>query len=131
MGGKTGGEEFPSEAELMQVHILADSRAKVNPSEVLVEDQSTNTLENLINVCNRFLDNSEYNKLHDLPLHVVGTDYHIGRIRLLMEIFDIPYNQVFSAESVTRYIAQRYGDTEKLNELDGRLNINPRIDEYW
>lgn len=129
MGGKTGGDEYPSEAEFIQEYITADPRAEINPADVLTEDQSTNTLENLINVCNQYLDSPDHPELKDLPIHVIGSDYHIGRIQLLMELFDIPFNHAFSAESVTRFVAQRYGDLEKLNELDDRLNINTRIDE--
>lgn len=130
MGGKTGGEEYPSEAEMIREYIVSDPRSEVAEENILSEDQSTNTLENLINVCNQYLDSSEYPELKDLPIHVVGSDYHIGRIQLLMELFDIPFNHAFSAESVTRFVAQRYGDVEKLNELDNRLNINTRIDDH-
>jgi len=128
MGGKTGGTDYPSEAEFIREYITADNRSEISPTDILIEDQSTNTLENLINVCNQYLDSSDHPELKDLPVHVVGSDYHIGRIQLLMELFDIPFNHAFSAESVTRFVAQRYGDIDKLNELDNRLNINTRID---
>ncbi len=130
MGGKTGGPDFPSEAEFIREYIISDPRAEIQTEDVLTEDQSTNTLENLINVCNQYLDSPDHPELKDLPVHVIGSDYHIGRIQLLMELFDIPFNHAFSAESVTRFVAQRYGDVEKLNELDNRLNINTRIDEH-
>ncbi len=130
MGGKTGGNEYPSEAEFIREYITSDPRSEIPQTDVLAEDQSTNTLENLINVCNQYLDSPDHPELKDLPVHVVGSDYHIGRIQLLMELFDIPFKHAFSAESVSRFVAQRYGDTEKLNELDNRLNINTRIDDH-
>lgn len=128
MGGKTGGSNKASEAELIQTRITDQTDLQLIKDRIRIEVESTNTLENLINICNLYLDAPE-NPYHGLPIHVVGSDYHIARIQLLMELFNIPFDDAFSAESVTRYVAEKYNDKDKLDELDQRLNSNTRVDE--
>lgn len=119
MGGKTGGEVYKSESDLILEYL---QKFGVPKSAIKLENSSTNTLENLVNVLNQHVDNGGKYK----ELGILGTNYHLSRIRLLMQLFKIDYKTAFSAEEVLRYVARENDtwDNPKLLELERRLDMN-------
>lgn len=100
MGGRTGGEAYQSESELI-AKILHEEYG-VPLEAIKLEGRSTNTLENLVNLLNEYLDkNSEYK-----DVGILSANFHLPRTKLLMQLLDIPYGHAFSAEEVTRYAAR-------------------------
>lgn len=123
MGGRTGGEVFQSEAELIAKLL----REQYNvPSEVIkLEGQSTNTLENIVNLLNDYIDIEEKYK----NIGMLTSNFHLPRVRLLIELFGIPYKHAFSAEEVVRYVAREGKEWEKwdqgkLLEIERRLDMS-------
>jgi len=117
LGGKTGGEQYRSEAELIGEYITEQNV----PDHVLrLETASRNTIENIVNFLNQ-----EYP--HDNPnvrIGILGGHHHIGRVLLLMQVFHIPFVAAFSAEEVMRSVAYETHDVELLAEMERRLDIN-------
>jgi uncharacterized SAM-binding protein YcdF (DUF218 family) len=127
MGGKTGGENYSSEAELITKAIEEQG---VPASAIKREDRSTNTLENTVNVLNDYLD-AEGQQIKDLG--ILTANYHLQRTRMLMEMFEINYKTAFSAEEVMRFAAMQGQDAgdwdhDKLLEIERRLNLNENIE---
>lgn len=126
MGGRTGGGQYGSEAELISKYL---QEFGVPKDRIRLEDRSTNTLENITNALNAYLDKD---KEQYQNLGILGTNYHISRIRLLMEMFGIDYKTVFSAEEVLRYVARfdvegrekEVWDQKALAEFERRLDMN-------
>lgn len=120
MGGRTGGENYLSEAELIGQELIEEYG--IPESVIKKEVRSTNTLENLVNVLNDYLDkDSQYKNLG-----ILTSNYHSSRTRLLMELFGIPYKTAFSAEEVLRYVAREGEDWDhqKLLEIEHMLDMN-------
>lgn len=127
MGGRTGGPAFKSEAELIGERIVARG---VPRNTVQLEQSSTNTLENLVNVLNLYIDNPEIaNKYRNLG--ILAQHYHLPRVRLLMDLFEIPYVTAFSSEKVARFAAIARGDQEEADEIDKRLDTNEDSKLRW
>lgn len=120
MGGKTGGEEYKSEAELISWYL---QKYGVPKDAIKLENRSTNTLENLVNVLNDYLDKDQ-GSYKDVG--VLSANYHLPRIRLLMQLFHISYKNAFSAEEVVRYVAREgeKWDSATLLEIERRLDID-------
>ncbi|MBI1982184.1 MAG: YdcF family protein [Candidatus Levybacteria bacterium] len=120
MGGKTGGEMYKSEADLISDYL---EKFGVPKQAIKRENRSTNTLENLVNVLNDYLDKDQS---HHKDIGVLGANYHLPRIRLLMQLFHIPYKDAFSAEEVVRFVAREgeEWDNATLLELERRLDID-------
>lgn len=119
MGGRTGGAEYSSEADLIAKTIEGHGV----PSEAIKrEDRSANTLENLVNVLNDYLDKDPQGK----NLGILTANYHLPRTQMLMELFGIPYKTAFSAEEVLRYVARekKEWDEQKLLEIERLLDMN-------
>lgn len=94
MGGKTGGEAYASEAELIRDRLVESGV----PSEVIkLEQSSTNTLENIVNFMDLYLGEDP-----DREFDLLGTIYHIDRIELLMDLFGISWSQSFASHDVIR-----------------------------
>lgn len=103
-GGKTMGEDLPSEAELMRDYIAHKSQTELNRktkkeeltleeakkelqkrlNKIKLEDKATNTIENLANVIN-MMDSAD-KKYRDLSL--LSNDFHVERIKMLTEKFE-------------------------------------------
>lgn len=118
MGGKTGGEGYKSEADL-----IAEKTQELGiPSDVIKkESRSTNTLENLVNLINQYPEITDPTK----KIAILGADYHMSRIRQLMDMFELQYAGVFSAEAVAKYAALgTENEAKTLDELERRLDIN-------
>jgi uncharacterized SAM-binding protein YcdF (DUF218 family) len=118
MGGQTGGKDFASEAELITKEMESFG---VSANAIKIENRSTNTLENLTNVLNDYLDKDRQEK----SLGILTANYHLSRTRMLMGKFGIPYKTAFSAEEVLRYVAREgeNWDNEKLLEIEKKLNM--------
>lgn len=119
MGGKTGGKEYGSEAVLIGKKI---EELGVPLSAIRLEESSSNTLENIVNMLNQY---PELGK-KDSSVGILGSNYHIGRLRVLMEMFDVPCKSVFSAEEVVRFAAMDREDWDHgtLLDIENRLNMN-------
>lgn len=120
MGGKTGGNDYASEAQLIGKKL---EELGVPLSAIKLEEDSTNTLENIVNMLNK------YPELKKNNLGILGSNYHIGRLRVLMDMFDVPYKTAFSAEEVLRFAARptlgsEGWDQETLSDIEKRLNLN-------
>lgn len=118
MGGKTGGNSYASEADLIAKTLRETYQIPENA--IKLEATSTNTLENLVNVLNIYFDGNEKYK----DIGVLGTNYHLARIRLLMDLFNIQYKTAFSAEEVVRFAAREgeKWDDKTLLEIEHRLD---------
>jgi broad specificity phosphatase PhoE len=126
LGGRTGGEAYLSEADK-----IAGEMAKCGvPKEVIkLEQRSSNTLENIANVLNDYADSTdEYEKVG-----LLGSDFHIPRIKLISQMFGIPYKEAFSAEEVMRYAAREKEpwDNSTLAEIERRLDMTPLPNKYY
>lgn len=117
-GGRTGGESYPSEAELMKKILMEEYG--IPEEDIIVENKATNTLENLVYVLNAVDKNPEEHK----KIGLLGADFHLARIRLLTKLFGINNSQAFSAESIFRLIAYKSDDKLLHHLLDRRLNPN-------
>ncbi len=99
MGGRTGGDAYASEAEL----ILSQLISYGVPAEVCrLEQSSTNSLENLVNFMNLYLEDD-----HEVRFQLLGTNYHIERLELLMDLFGISWNASFGSHAVIREAVER------------------------
>lgn len=119
MGGKTGGEAFKSEAELISEEI---GRQDMPNSVVKQEDRSVNTLLNIVNAANLYLDDPKNSGSYQ-KLGIVAQHFHLPRVRLLMHFFDVPYVTAFSSEKVVQWAAYQEGDMDKVKEIDERLEM--------
>lgn len=121
VGGKTGGPAYQSEAEITRTQLVNQG---VPESQVAVETSSTNTLENLVNFCNEVLDAED--TATDRKIDIMGAPYHITRMKVLMKLFAIPYNNVFSSDEMLRYTARQGEniDHATLNDIERRLDFN-------
>ncbi len=120
MGGKTGGEEYASEAQLIAGKM---EKLGIPTSAIKLEQTSTNTLENIVNMLNQYPELAENGR----SIGILGSNYHIGRLRVLMEMFDVPIaKNVFSSEEVFRFAArdQEEWDHGALLDIENRLNLN-------
>lgn len=127
MGGRTGGFEFQSEAEL-----ISGSMQKLGISEELIkrEDSSTNTITNIVNFLNMYVD---VTNAPNRSFGIVAANYHLPRVKLLMDLFGVPYEAAFSNEEVIRFMA-REGEgwnQQTLNELEQRLDMNAASRTAW
>lgn len=121
LGGKTGGETYPSEAEVT-IEAMTKGDKAIPAESTRGEHSSTNTLENLVNYCNEVLDNPDVQKGERTDILVAP--YHVNRTKLLMDLFDIPYGNVFSSDSVLLQAATERGDENRLTEIARRRDIN-------
>lgn len=120
LGGRTGGEQYLSEADKISEEMIKNG---IPDSAIRREQRSTNTLENITNALNEHIDSTpKYKKLG-----ILGSNFHIPRIKLLMQAFDIPFKSAFSAEEVMRFAARdsKSWDNSALNEIERRLDMSP------
>lgn len=119
MGGRTGDDPGTGLTYKAEAQIIGEDLKKASvPADL--EMSSTNTLENLVNLLN------EHPGIEKSRLGILGANQHIGRLRVLMELFDIPYQHVFSSEEVIRFAARDRDkwDQDTLLEIEQRLDMN-------
>lgn len=91
-GGKTGGEGFPSEAELMKEELI--KRYKVPEDSIIIEDKATNTLQNFALSING-IDSAITDQT---SFGVLAADFHTERVALLAKMFGLNPKELYSAE---------------------------------
>lgn len=122
LGGRTGGKENPSEAQLLKQEIVGYG---VPEDNVKTEDYSKDTISNLINLLN-MTEGSEETP----PYQILGTQFHTPRIQILMQLLRLPFKDVFKAESTLAYVAESNPanpDNVTLNRLDRELDPNDNL----
>lgn len=120
-GGKTGGENSKSEAELMKD--ILTNEYHIPEGDIILEDKATNTLTNFALTLNRI--DSQVNKFdQQAKIGLLGADFHLARIDLLAKKFGIKAEQAFSAEQIFKLIGQRTGDEQMVDLINKRLNPN-------
>lgn len=117
-GGKTMGESFPSEAELMRDYIIQTTqsklRAKLRRGEVSeeeavkelkerlekikLEDKATNSIENFANVINKM--DSSGKEYKDIGL--LSNNFHTERLKKLAKKFQIKGREVSTEEKLKK-----------------------------
>lgn len=115
MGGQTGPAGTDSEARLLKSGLVGRG---VPETAIVLEESSTNTLENLVNICNDYLDQPIHGQVRQQDLS--GATFHLARMKLLANLFAIKYDRVIGADEVTRFAAREAGDTGRLAELEKR-----------
>ncbi len=104
-GGKTGGEELPSEAELMRDYIIRKKQIELNKKvekeeisegqakeilqemieKIKMEESATNTIENFANIINMIDENSQ--QYQDIGF--LSNQFHLDRTVKLAEKFQL------------------------------------------
>lgn len=128
MGGKTGGENYLSEAELIAKNLI---KLGIPSERIKLENQSTNTLTNLVNMLNTYFDLPD-STVGQQKADILAAPYHLTRVKILMELFGIPLQDAFSSDEVLRFAArdQEPWNQTKLQEIEQKLNINTPEDYY-
>ncbi|MDP3973740.1 MAG: YdcF family protein [Candidatus Daviesbacteria bacterium] len=127
MGGKTGGKQFSSEAELIKQRLF---KAGIPENIIETEENSPDTIANLINMINMKDTQGTQDKE---KYQILGSPYHISRIQILMQLFKIPFNHVFSSDEVLRFVARNntddssLWDTKLLTEIETRLDPDSNL----
>ncbi|MDO8583093.1 MAG: ElyC/SanA/YdcF family protein [bacterium] len=130
MGGATGGVQFQTEAQLIS-NELRDLHITETP--IRREDSSDNTLSNIVNFLNQYEDvpHSPTNRHFGL----MAANYHLPRVRLLMDLFKIKYDTAFSNEEIIRLTARENEDEKDgqktLTEIEKRLDMNEASRIPW
>lgn len=123
-GGKTGGAEYKSEAELMRDVLVNEYH--VPESDIILEDKATNTLQNIPLSLNKI---DAGNSSPDSPkpkVGLLGADFHLSRIRLLAKFFGVENSQAFSAEQIFNLIAEKTNNSDMKHQI--QLILNPNED---
>ena len=127
MGGKTGGKQYSSEAELIKQRLC---KAGIPENIIETEENSPDTIANLINMINMKDTQGTQDKE---KYQILGSPYHISRIQILMQLFKIPFNNVFSSDEVLRFVARNntddpsLWDTKLLTEIETRLDPDSNL----
>lgn len=125
-GGKTGGDNLPSEAQLMKDILVNEYR--INETDIIMEDQSGKTPENLARSLN-VIDDLKIKSGNNPSIGLLGADFHLPRIRLLAQLFGIDTKHAFSAEQIFKLIAERTNDQKMLQLIDQLLNPNEDLSD--
>lgn len=122
MGGKTGGEQYASEAHLIKEYLL---QLGIPESCIKLENRSTNTLENLVFMLNQYFDTSEFSS-KEQKANILAAHHHVSRVKILMELFNIHFRDVFTSDGVLSFAArdQELWNDAQLQEIEQRLNTN-------
>ncbi len=127
MGGKTGGVQYKSEAELIKQYLNAEG---IPENVIVIEEDSPDTVANLINMINMRDAQGIGNKEE---YQILGSPYHISRIQILMQLFRVPFSRVFASDEVLRFVARgntadsSLWDMKLLTEINARLDSNSNL----
>lgn len=94
-GGKTGGPQRPSEAALMAC--VAQEKFTMSPTYAILEQESYNTIQNLVYVANIIDSHSPYKT----QILFVGMGYHLSQIKEIANLV-ILEGDFLSTEDVVR-----------------------------
>ncbi len=100
-GGKTGGEAYPSEAQLMRGGMEQVFGAIVSPEYIHTEAASTNTLKNFF----FFFNKIDALLRPDRPFNktlLVASEFHVPRIKALATLYNLHDVEVLSSEGLVR-----------------------------
>ena len=116
MGGPTGGNQYQSEAALIakdiQEGLAQDNVTRdENFPTIGLEEQSRDTLENLVNFLNLYDSDGEIEK-GKVKLDVLSSPYHASRLKLLSQLFDLQIRHAYQADEVLRYGARTIQNKE-------------------
>lgn len=100
-GGKTGGENYPSEAELMKRYLV--NKFNIPEIALVLEDKSTNTIENFAHVLNLV----DSNKDQYQNLSFLSAGFHLARVEKLAKKFLTEGNK-FSAQELIKDRSTRH-----------------------
>lgn len=106
-GGKTGGNQFLSEAQHMHA-IASQVFSPIADRYTHIEDGSTNTLSNFENTLNLIdrLSSQDPEKVREfLKFALVCSDFHASRIRMMAKLYNLQDITVFSSEQVLKVMA--------------------------
>lgn len=122
MGGKTGGAQYKSEAEIIKQYLNAEG---IPENVIVTEEDSPNTIANLINMINM----KDAQGIGDKEKYqILGSPYHVPRIQILMQLLRIPFNHVFSSDEVLRFVARNNTDDPSLWDMKLLTEIDTRLD---
>jgi hypothetical protein len=124
-GGKTGGDERASEAELMRMILISMG---IPPDDIVCEDKSLDTGENFVNVIN-LLDSPESQAQHGKKVAMLASHHHLARVGEMGEIY-LPPNKEDLAAVEGRFSAEEvliWAYPEQKNVIWELCN--PQIDE--
>ena len=124
-GGKTGGSDYKSEAELM-MQILVDEY-NVPKESIVLDHEAKNTLENIPLSLNK-IDKDNPLRKERPKIGLLGADFHIPRIRTLADIFDIGDAKTFSSEQIFRTIAYKLEATDDPNNIIEARTLHRQLD---
>lgn len=122
MGGRTGGEDYESESNLIAKQLLA---LGVPETAIKNESLSSDTISNLLMLDKMMREGVIKGKSFD----IMGAPFHVGRIKLLMQLLDIPFSNALSSDEVLRFEARIKGDNDGLSDIERRLQMNN--DDYF
>lgn len=127
MGGRTGGAQYKSEAEIIKQYLNAEG---IPENVIVTEEDSTDTIANLINMINM----KDAQGIGDKEKYqILSAPYHVSRVQILMQLFKIPFNHVFSSDEVLRFVARNNTEDPSLwnmkllTEIDARLDPNSNL----
>jgi hypothetical protein len=101
-GGRTGGDKFPSEAELMQQTMYqVFGTAQIEKQYDQPESRSTNTLENFVHSLN-MMDELTTESRPFQRMVFVCSDFHASRIKMMASLFNIHDVDVLSSEQIIK-----------------------------
>ena len=125
-------DEWPAESQLVdgKIRAIIIQNPPTTPEpgrEIVIVNElgSTNTLENLANICNEQLDTDE--KMGITPEDIMGASFHLTRMKILMKLFNIPYRRVIGAKNMMEYAAIEAGDDAMLLDIQQRHDINAAL----
>jgi hypothetical protein len=126
MGGKTGGERYKSEAELIAEKIRNDLPEKKQKEDeklpdIITEKDSLDTIENIINFLNQRdgngISNDEKVQRGEFKLNLLSVSYHLLRIQTIMKLFCVPVGNVFPSDEVIRFSARVDKDKRRMEGI--------------
>ena len=129
LGGKTGGEDHSSEANLIdkemeELGIPQDARER--------EELSNDTIENIVNYLNMFDEGGDVNK----KVSILCAPYHSARTQVITQLFRVNVENVYQSTELERYAARlpegatmptldsEKWDHGKLQNLEDMVDIN-------
>lgn len=138
LGGKTGGRQYKSEAELMAEYMR---RQGVPMGAIELEQESLFTVENIVNFLNLHDCQGNIEK-GEFVVSALAAPFHGTRVKLMLALFAVPIKNFYTSDAVLRYDARTKAEDrsmtedaslwrhEWLNSLDRKLNVNTPEDFY-
>ncbi len=120
-GGHTFGDINPSEARVMADILI--QKYKIPEKDIILEDQSKNTLDNIAFSLN-IIDDNNPNEFNKSIIGVIGPDIQLGRIRILAQLLGVPQSIPYSPEELFKLVARLTNNQELMQLLENRSDMN-------